>query len=94
MLSTEDIRSAVETVAEKYAITRATLFGSRANGTETEESDVDLILEFGRPVTLITLAKITDDLEDILKTEVDVIHGPLRETDMLIVDKEVLLYAS
>lgn len=65
------------------------MFGSRANGTSTDDSDVDLIMEFSKPITLITLSLITERLEEILKTDVDVIHGPIQSTDMIEIDKEI-----
>ncbi|MBO6229126.1 MAG: nucleotidyltransferase domain-containing protein [Ruminiclostridium sp.] len=70
-------------------MSRAVLFGSRANGTSTDDSDVDLIMEFSKPITLITLSLITERLEEILKTDVDVIHGPIQSTDMIEIDKEI-----
>ena len=93
-MTIEDIRNAVKIVAEDYPISRAVLFGSRANGTSTEKSDVDLIMEFSKPITLITLSLITERLEEILKTDVDVIHGPIQSTDMIEIDKEIEVYAA
>ena len=93
-MTIEDIRNAVKIVANDYPITRAVLFGSRANGTFKENSDVDLIMEFSKPITLITLALITERLEEILKTDVDVIHGPIQSTDMIEIDKEIEVYAA
>ena len=93
-MTIEDIRNAVKIVANDYPITRAVLFGSRANGTFNENSDVDLIMEFSKPITLITLALITERLEEILKTDVDVIHGPIQSTDMIEIDKEIEVYAA
>ena len=93
-MTIEDIRNAVKIVAKDFPITRAVLFGSRANGTFKENSDVDLIMEFSKPITLITLALITERLEEILKTDVDVIHGPIQSTDMIEIDKEIEVYAA
>ena len=93
-MTIEDIRNAVKVVAEDYPISRAILFGSRANGTSTDKSDVDLIMEFSKPITLITLSLITERLEEILKTDVDVIHGPIQSTDMIEIDKEIEVYAA
>ena len=93
-MTIEDIRNAVKIVAKDYPITRAVLFGSRANGTSTDKSDVDLIMEFNEPITLITLALIKQRLEEILKTDVDVIHGPIQSTDMIEIDKEIEVYAA
>ena len=93
-MTIEDIRNAVKIVAEDYPISRAVLFGSRANGTSTDKSDVDLIMEFSKPITLITLSLITERLEEILKIDVDVIHGPIQSTDMIEIDKEIEVYAA
>ncbi len=93
-MTLQDIKAAVFEVVKQYPISRVTLFGSQANGTASENSDVDLIIEFYKPVTLITLSKITESLENLLHTSVDVIHGPIRSTDMFIIDKEIEIYAA
>lgn len=93
-MSIEEIKSAVLQIVDKYSISRVVLFGSRANGTARSESDVDLIIEFSVPVTLITLSLISQSLEELLHTSVDVIHGPIRSTDLLEIDKEIEIYAA
>ena len=93
-MTLDEIRSAVMQVVQEYPICRVTLFGSRANGTATENSDVDLIIEFSKPVTLITLSMVTQRLEEMLHKSVDVIHGPVRNTDMFSIDKEIEIYAA
>lgn len=93
-MTIEDIKKAVLEIVEQYPISRVTLFGSRANGSARPDSDVDFIIEFSKPVTLITISQITETLENLLQTNVDVIHGPVRETDLLEIDEEVELYAA
>ncbi len=93
-MTIEYIRQSVIALVDKYPIKKVILFGSRANGTNKDTSDVDLIIEFYKPITLITLSMIQDDLEETLKLDVDVIHGPIREDDMIEIEKEVLLYAA
>ena len=93
-MTIDDIRNAVKVVAGEHPISRAVLFGSRANCTYTDDSDVDLIMEFSKPITLITLSLIKERLEEILKTDVDVIHGPIQSTDMIEIDKEIEVYAA
>ncbi len=88
------IRNAILKIAGDYPLTRVVLFGSRANGSATSASDVDLIMEFSAPVSLITLCEIKYRLQDMLGLNVDVLHGPLRETDMIEVDKEIEIYAA
>ena len=93
-MSIDEIKDAVLKVVDEYQISRVVLFGSRANGTATSSSDVDLIVEFNSPVTLITLSKLSQTLEDILHISVDVIHGPIQSTDLLEIDREIELYAA
>ena len=93
-MTIEDIKKAVLEIVEQYPISRVTLFGSQANGSARPDSDVDFIIEFNKPVTLITISQITETLENLLQTNVDVIHGPVRETDLLEIDEEVELYAA
>ena len=78
----------------EYPIKKVTLFGSRASGTNQEDSDVDLIMEFSAPISLLTLSEIQCQLEDMLNLDVDVIHGPIRDTDLIEVGKEIELYAA
>lgn len=93
-MSSERIRSAVMAVVPQYPIKRVILFGSQAAGTNHENSDVDLIMEFSAPVSLLTLSEIRIHLEDLLGVDVDIIHGPLRESDLLEVNEEIELYAA
>lgn len=93
-MTVEDIRSKVEQFIDRYSITKVVLFGSRANGTNTDESDVDLIIEFSKNVSLITLSQLKYELEEALGVGVDIIHGPTTEDDMIEVEGEVILYAA
>ena len=49
MLTLEGIRTGVAKVACQYPVRRMLLFGSYADGTSVEESDVDLLVEFVTP---------------------------------------------
>ena len=75
-MNIETIKNAVLKLIDQYPISKVILFGSRANGTNRENSDIDLIMEFYAPVTLITLSSInigelvknlTSDLKDKYK---------------------------
>lgn len=88
------LKKDILTIVNEYPIKRITLFGSRAAGTNKEDSDVDLIIEFSLPVSLLTLSMIKLKLEEILKVGVDVIHGPLEESDLIEIGEVVELYAA
>ncbi|MCF0151101.1 MAG: nucleotidyltransferase domain-containing protein [Firmicutes bacterium] len=95
MLSLEQITKGVQLIANDYPITKAELFGSYANGTCNEASDVDLLLEFSTPgISLLTLSDIKQRLEAYYNTEVDVIHGPLAEDSLLEIERKVVLYGA
>lgn len=95
-MTIDAIQAAVLDVVKEYpAITKVTLFGSRASGNNREDSDIDLLIEFiTDSISLITLSSIRYALEDRLSLPVDVIHGPLRSDDMLEVEKEMVLYTA
>lgn len=93
-MSIDTIKTAVLKLIDQYPISKVILFGSRANGTNRENSDIDLIMEFYALVTLITLSSIKLNLEEMLHLRVDVIHGPVKESDMIEIGKEIVLYAA
>ena len=66
----------------------------RADKTNREDSDVDLIMEFFTPITLLMLSQIRYQLEEILGLRVNVVHGPIRDTDLLDIEEVVELYAA
>ena len=86
------IQTIVSKVAEEYPVKKIILFGSWANNTNREDSDVDLIIEFSTPVSLLMLSRVRLRLEESLQLNVDVVHGPLRAGDLLVIDKVVELY--
>lgn len=94
MLTIDQITEAARTVAKEYPIKRIELFGSYAKGTNTPESDVDLLVEFSKSISLLTLCSLKKRIEEILGTPVDVIHIPIPENSILEIDKVVSLYAA
>ena len=93
-MSNEKIKDILSSFVEKYSIKSMILFGSRAEGTNKADSDVDLILEFLVPVSLLTLSQIKIEMEEALGLDVDIVHGPLGEDDILEINKEIVLYAA
>ena len=93
-MTIELLKEQVLTVINEFNISKITLFGSRADGTNREDSDVDLIVEFFSPVSLLTISALRCRLEELLGLEVDIIHGPIRSGDLIEVGKVVELYAA
>lgn len=69
----QEIRTKAAPVFSRYGVIRAALFGSRARGEATEESDFDILVEFGDEKTLLDLVALQVELEKILGRKVDVL---------------------
>ncbi len=61
-----------EYLAEVYGVKKIGLFGSYANGTYTEASDIDIIVEFETPLGF-KFMEFADYFEEILGKPVDVL---------------------
>ena len=57
---------------QKYKVKTIAIFGSYARGEETEESDVDILVEFTEPVGLL-FVDLAEYLEKILGVKVDLV---------------------
>lgn len=95
MLTIEQIKKTVASIAPEYNLKKVTLFGSRANGTARADSDVDLIVEFEmEPVSLLKLIDLKYRLEDTWNLSVDVVSRGGIAGSILIIEREVDIYAA
>lgn len=94
MLQISDIRSAVTPIARDYGVKRLYLFGSYAKGNANENSDVDLLVEKGKPMSLLRISGMRQQVEDILHISVDLVTtaGIEKEFQECIAGTEILLY--
>ena len=92
-MSITDIRDVVCKIAPSYPVHSIDLFGSYAKGSETADSDIDLLVAFDKPTaTLFDLIGLKLDIEDTLNIKVDVVSAPLKADSYLTIDKTVRLY--
>ena len=95
MLTIEQIIKGVSTIADEFQVKSIILFGSYANGTNTPESDIDLLIEFKTAaVSLLTLSALKNRIEDILNIPVDVVRAPLPKDSLIEIGKAVQIYAA
>lgn len=94
LLTIDYIKNVVENIAKQYGIKRVFLFGSYAKNTATTESDIDLIIEKGKPMSLLDLSGMRMQVENQLKISVDLLttDGAKGELSKNILETEVLLY--
>jgi predicted nucleotidyltransferase len=76
MLTKEEIadilRKAYPYLASEYRVKRVGMFGSYAKGLSTEASDIDIVVEFERPIGF-RFIELTEYLESLLGKSVDVL---------------------
>ena len=95
MPNIQEISNCVHLVAEEYPIKKCELFGSYAENRARPDSDVDLLIEFAYPsVSLLTLNSVKYRLEELLRTEVDVLHAPLPENSMIEIGRRIPVYGA
>ena len=68
----DEIADKVHSIAEAYDIDKIYLFGSYARSEATEESDIDMYVEFSKPLGL-RYCSFVSDIEESLDKCVDII---------------------
>lgn len=58
---------------EKYSVANIGIFGSYVREEQKETSDVDILVEFDKPVSLLQIVSLENYLSDILGIKVDVV---------------------
>ena len=76
---------------EKYNIKNIGLFGSIVRGDVTAASDVDILVEFEKPIGLDFVA-LADELEEILGVKVDLVTPNAIKPHMFDYIKQDLIY--
>jgi len=74
MLTIEEIKDKVVPILKSAGATRAAIFGSYARGEETPESDVDILVDLPRSLSLLGFVGLKFHLEEILDKKVDVVE--------------------
>ena len=72
-MTIEEIRKKTTPILEQHGVTYAADFGSLARGEERPQSDVDILVRFGRPTGMVEFMRIISNLEKVLKKKVDLV---------------------
>jgi predicted nucleotidyltransferase len=74
-----ELERAKVVLTDVYPIKTLAVFGSVSRGDDTEESDIDILVEFSQPVG-IAFIRLARDLERILNRKVDLVsRGGIKE---------------
>ena len=69
----ESVREKIIDILRENGVKRASFFGSIVRGEMTDESDVDLLVEFEGRRSLLDLAHLKNELEDAVDRRVDLL---------------------
>lgn len=60
-------------IKSKYKVKKIGIFGSYVRGEQKEDSDIDILVEFEEPVSLLKLVSFENFLKEITGIKVDVV---------------------
>jgi predicted nucleotidyltransferase len=69
----QDKKEQILALAAKYGASNLRVFGSVANGTANENSDVDILVDLEKGRSLFDLGGLLMDLQQLLNRKVDVV---------------------
>ncbi|MEK7189690.1 MAG: nucleotidyltransferase family protein [Patescibacteria group bacterium] len=67
------LSESLDTVKKHYPIKKMGIFGSVSKGTATHRSDIDILVEFSKPIGIFKFVELEMDLGKILKRRVDLV---------------------
>jgi predicted nucleotidyltransferase len=93
MLSLETIKNKLvehkQRLYSRYGLSNIAIFGSYAKNQQTDRSDVDILVEFNKPIG-IDFIDLAEDLEQILSIKVDLVsRRGLKERHFKAIEKEL-----
>jgi len=72
----QQIKEKIQPLLKRNDVEFAGVFGSYARGKEHQKSDIDLLVRFAKPKSLLSLVHIENELSEILKNKVDLVTEP------------------
>ena len=92
--NTSDVKNIILPIILKYGVDRVILFGSKARGDATKDSDYDFLISKGNIRSLLQYMFFVGELEDVLNTHVDVITDTSPDENIIqtAMQEGILLY--
>lgn len=70
----DEIRERARPVLQEHGVKEAAVFGSYARGEADQDSDIDILVTLEDDTSLLDVARLKNDLEDALGTDVDIVE--------------------
>ena len=79
MYTEQELINKLTPILKQYSIKRSALYGSYARGEQTENSDIDVLLEFDESADLVRVFYVFwDEIEETMQKKADILtHGAL-----------------
>jgi predicted nucleotidyltransferase len=68
-----DVKNKISPILGDFGIEYAGVFGSIARGEDRPDSDVDILVRFGKPLGMFLYMRMVNNLEEVLGRKVDVV---------------------
>lgn len=73
-MTIEEIRNKIIPVLQPYGVQRVGLFGSAARGEMGPDSDIDILVDIKKDISLLDFVEIKQKLEEQLGRKVDLVE--------------------
>jgi len=77
MRSLEELKEIInqhrQILEEEFKVKSIAIFGSFVRGEQEAKSDIDILVEFGKPISLLHIVSLENYLSDIFGIKVDVV---------------------
>jgi predicted nucleotidyltransferase len=67
------IRESIVAILTRYGAERIAIFGSYARGDAGDRSDIDILVRFNQPKSLIQIVQIEDEIQKSIHMKVDLV---------------------
>ncbi len=70
----EEIKRKITVILQRYGTRRAALFGSYVRGEMDDDSDIDILVDIEKDISLLDFVGLKLELEDALGKKVDLVE--------------------
>ena len=70
----KQIKQSILPILRRYGVTKAALFGSTVRGQMQSDSDVDILVQIDKDISLLEFVGLKIELEQALQRNVDVVE--------------------
>jgi predicted nucleotidyltransferase len=70
----DEIRRKIAPIFKRYGVKRAGVFGSCVRGKMREDSDIDILVEIEKDISLLDFVGLKLEIEDVLQRKVDLVE--------------------